>query len=357
MSDPMSLNVRKKQRQKFIQFTASKIRKSSRKYLALFLMVPVIGYGSILEDTSWRLSEFRSMSDRIGTLKPETPRSVQIRFGADGTVSMLLDCNRGSATWKVKPSTDSSSGQIQLGPVAATLALCPGNNLGGKFAKEAPMIRGYVIRDGRLSLSLMADAGIYIFDPIPPKASVENGGPRVWEVTGAPSGLNLRSKASTSASILGRFANGERLDNLGCETNDGQLWCQIQRFGGGPVGYVAADYLTPAIAPNGSMPAGIDDSALRAGKGDFDATGKVPCGDQWCDFGVARAGGGFATVVITRADGQKRALFFRMGVATGADTAEAEGYRKFNVKRVEDNHLIRVGPERYKIPDAVIFGG
>ncbi|WP_226703813.1 SH3 domain-containing protein [Microbulbifer elongatus] len=315
----------------------------------------------VLEDTAWRLSEFRSMSDEVGSLRPASPRSVQIRFGADGAASMQLDCNLGSARWQHTPSSDPSNGQIEIGPVAATLALCPGtnlgSNLGGKFAKDAPMLRGYMIRDGRLSLSLMADAGIYIFDPVPPKASTEDGGPRVWEVTGAPSGLNLRSSASASARIVGRFANGHRLDNLGCKTAGVRLWCYVQRFGGGPVGYVAADYLRPAIAPDGTMPAGEDDSALRAGRGEFDATGKVPCGDQRCDFGVARAGGGFATVVITRTNGRKRALFFRMGVATGADTAEAEGPRAFSVRREDDNFLIRVGPERYKIPDAVIYGG
>ena len=312
---------------------------------------------SDLKGTAWRLAEFRSMSDEVGSLRPDGPLSVQIRFAADGTAAMQLDCNRGSAKWKHKPSTDPSSGQIELGPVAATRALCPGGKLGEKFAKDAPMLRGYMIRDGRLSLSLMADAGNYIFDPIPPKKSVEEGGPRVWQVAGASSGLDLRSEASPSAEIAGRFANGDRLDNLGCEMASGRLWCYVQKFGGGPVGYVAAEFLTPAIAPDGSMPAGPDNSALRAGESDFDATGKVRCGEQWCDFGVARAGGGFATLVVTRADGQKRALFFRMGVATGADTAEAEGKRPFSVTRQDDNSLIRVGPERYTIPDAAIFGG
>ncbi|MCK7596458.1 SH3 domain-containing protein [Microbulbifer sp. CAU 1566] len=329
----------------------------SRGAFTLLFLASFSTHASVLENTAWRLSEFRSMSDEVGSLRPDNPLSVQIRFGADGTASMQLDCNRGSARWQLKPSTDPSNGQFELGPVGATLALCQGNNLGEKFARDAPMLRGYMVRDGRLSLSLMADAGIYIFDPIPPKASVEQGGPRVWKVTEAPSGLNLRSAASASASIVGRFANGERLDNLGCETAGGRLWCNVQQFGGGPVGYVAADYLSPAIAPDGSMPAGTDDSALRAGKGDFDATGKVPCGDQWCEFGVARAGGGFATVVITRTDGMRRALFFRMGIATGADTAEADGQRAFSARREDDNYLIRVGPERYKIPDAVIFGG
>ena len=326
-------------------------------FVVLFSAICLPVMASELKGTEWRLAEFRSMSDEVRSLRPDGPLSVQVHFGADGSASMQLDCNRGHANWQHKPSSDPSNGQIEFGPVAATLALCPGGNLGQQFAKDAPMLRGYMIRDGRLSLSLMADGGIYIFDPIPPKKSVDNGGPRVWEVTGAPSGLNLRSSASTSASVAGRFANGDRLDNLGCEMAGDRLWCYVQKFGGGPVGYVAADFLAPAIGPDGSMPAGPDDSALRAGKGEFDATGKVRCGDKQCDFGVARAGGGFATVVVTRPDGQKRALYFRMGIATGANTAEAEGRRPFSVTRQADNYVVRVGPERYTIPDAVVFGG
>jgi hypothetical protein len=57
-------------------------------------------------------------------------------------------------------------------------------------------------------------------------------------------------------------------------------------------------------------------AARRAGVGDFNATGQIPCAQYagqpmaQCDFGVSRAGGGTATVVVTRLDGRNRALFF-----------------------------------------------
>lgn len=76
-----------------------------------------------------------------------------------------------------------------------------------------------------------------------------------------------------------------------------------------------------------------------------------------CDFGVARAGGGYATVVITRPDGRQRAIYFRMGVAIGADTSEADGYSEFNAAKDDDLSVIKVGSERYEIPDAVVLGG
>jgi hypothetical protein len=76
-----------------------------------------------------------------------------------------------------------------------------------------------------------------------------------------------------------------------------------------------------------------------------------------CEFGVARAGGGYATVVIKRLDGRTRTIFFRMGRPIGADVAQSEGRREFRATKEGDLHRIRVGPERYEIPDAVILGG
>ena len=72
---------------------------------------------------------------------------------------------------------------------------------------------------------------------------------------------------------------------------------------------------------------------------------------------VTRAGGGYATVVVTKPDGRTRALFFRMGRPIGADTSEADGAGAFDADKEVDLHRIRVGNERYEIPDAVVLGG
>lgn len=194
-------------------------------------------------------------------------------------------------------------------------------------------------------------------------AAPEDGGPRNWEVTGVSHGLNLREQPSPTARVIGTYATGTLLDNLGCLRSGDQVWCDVQELGGGPRGYVAASFLRPAVSPDGSPAMGPDDSALRAGQGDFDATGQVPCAQYssqpmtQCELGVARAGGGYATVVVTRPDGSKRAIFFRMGRPLGADTSEADGYHDFRADKEGDLHRIQVGPERYEIPDAVILGG
>jgi len=104
-------------------------------------------------------------------------------------------------------------------------------------------------------------------------------------------------------------------------------------------------------------------TATRAGTGDFDATGRIPCAQHAgqpmasCRFGVAREAGGNATVVITRPDGSSRAIFFADGRASSADTGQADGYPEFSVNKTNDLNTISIGDERYEIPDAVVFGG
>lgn len=111
------------------------------------------------------------------------------------------------------------------------------------------------------------------------------------------------------------------------------------------------------------MITGNDDSAYRAGQGDFDAKGKIPCAAvsgqpmQQCDFVVARSGPGYATVIVTKPDGMTRSIYFRMGNAIGAVSNEADYPGEFIARKDSDLNLIELGVERFAIPDAVVLGG
>jgi heat shock protein HslJ len=323
-----------------------------------------------LQDTQWRLVEFQSMDDATGTVRPSDPSAYSMRLNRDGTVTMRLNCNRASGSWFAEPGSDGASGRFEFGTLAATRALCPPPSMDERIAANAGFIRSYLLKDGRLYLSLMADGGIYAWEPDTgrsPAAAVpvapEDGGPRNWEVSGVSAALNLREQPSTRARIIARYAPGTILDNLGCRRVEDCVWCDVQQLGGGPRGYVSAEFLRPAVSPDGSVANGPDDSALRAGQGNFDATGTIPCAQyagqpmNECKFGVARAGGGYATVVITKPDGRTRAIYFRMGKALGADTSEADHPGRFGATREADLNIIRIGNERYEIPDAVVLGG
>lgn len=118
-----------------------------------------------------------------------------------------------------------------------------------------------------------------------------------------------------------------------------------------------------AAAKPGAAAATTPDTAMRAGEGRFDATGSISCAQAKgqsmspCAFGVARAGGGTATVAVTRPDGRKRFIFFDKGKATGADVSQADGNVQFRARRQAGDYLIEIGDERYEIFEAVVFGG
>ena len=95
---------------------------------------------------------------------------------------------------------------------------------------------------------------------------------------------------------------------------------------------------------------------------DYHATGSVPCsmgGGQptgTCAFGVKREGSGSGIMTITKPDGRTRSIFFEKGRATGADVSQADP-GEFSASREDDLNIVRIGKERYEIPDAVISGG
>jgi heat shock protein HslJ len=119
-----------------------------------------------LADTEWRLVEVQSMDDAQGTAKPSDSSLYTMRLGADGTVAMRLNCNRATGTWKAEPSADPSSGRFEFGPLAGTRALCPPPSLDERVTSQAQYVRSYLFKDGRLHLSLMADGGTYVWEPM-----------------------------------------------------------------------------------------------------------------------------------------------------------------------------------------------
>jgi hypothetical protein len=164
--------------------------------------------------------------------------------------------------------------------------------------------------------------------------------------------LAIRAQPSIRAAAVAEALAGTVLRNYGCRESEGRRWCEVERVEGNATrGWATADYLEEANA------------ALRAGQGVFDAGGRIDCtlapGQPMsqCGFGVARDGGGTATVVVTRPDGRNRALFFENGNLVGADTSEADGYHDTAATKRGDLFEARVGTERYEIFEVVVFGG
>ena len=111
-----------------------------------------------LDGTSWQLVKFQSSDGK--TLTPDDKAKYTIAFGNDGRVSARIDCNRGSGTWK-----SAGPNQLQFGPLALTRAMCPPGSMHDRIAKDWELVRSYTMKDGHLFLALMADGGIYEFEP------------------------------------------------------------------------------------------------------------------------------------------------------------------------------------------------
>ena len=118
-----------------------------------------------LAGTTWQLVEFQSSSDEIGTLRPDDPSLYTMQLLEDGTVAMRLNCNRAFGTWSAALASGDAGG-FEFGPLVMTRAACPPPSMDERIARDAQYVRSYVLENGRLYLSLMADGGIYAWEPV-----------------------------------------------------------------------------------------------------------------------------------------------------------------------------------------------
>lgn len=119
---------------------------------------PAAPESSPLAGTAWQLVRFEGGDGAV--FVPDDRSKYTVRFGRDGQASLRIDCNRGVAAWR------SSGAGLELGPLVLTRALCPPGSLHDQIVGQWPFIRSFVLRDGRLYLSLYADGGIYELEPV-----------------------------------------------------------------------------------------------------------------------------------------------------------------------------------------------
>jgi len=112
-----------------------------------------------LAGTRWKLVKFIGMND--STKIPTNRDKYTIAFGADGKVEVQADCNRGSGKWS---SPEPSA--LQVSQFATTRAACPPGSLSPKFLGDFQYMRSWILRNGHLYISLMADGGIYELEPL-----------------------------------------------------------------------------------------------------------------------------------------------------------------------------------------------
>jgi heat shock protein HslJ len=165
-----------------------------------------------LGGTSWQLVKFQGSDDK--TLTPDDKAKYTISFETDGRVSARIDCNRGRGTWR-----SSGPNRLQFGPLALTRAMCPPGSLHDRITKDWEFVRSYTIKDYHLFLALMADGGIYEFEPIggskpaAAKSPVASKGPVKYECTRTGGGndtLVATFYQTTPAMVLVEHGNHAR---------------------------------------------------------------------------------------------------------------------------------------------------
>ncbi|MCE0507407.1 hypothetical protein LR948_18805 [Roseivivax sp. GX 12232] len=192
-------------------------------------------------------------------------------------------------------------------------------------------------------------------------AAAEAGGIRRWRLLGeAP--VPLRSAPNEEAAPATKLAPGTILSNLGCEALAREVWCTVAPLSGGPRGHLPVAQLAPAEGPDGVVARGLDDSAARAKRGDFDLRAEVACAQNpgepmgRCTIRSARGSGGDATLVATFQTGFRRTLTFAHGQFLRGN-ATMSGVGTDTDWRLEDGlHLIRVDDQRFEVPDRLISG-
>lgn len=119
---------------------------------------------------------------------------------------------------------------------------------------------------------------------------------------------------------------------------------------------------TVEISPVRATEPGMQTDALVPDT-QFHATTEVPCARRpgqptiSCKSGVVRYEAGNADVTVFWPDGGSRVLFFRNGAFSGADLGQADGKARVSSTMEDGLYFIRVGTQRFEIPDALVFGG
>lgn len=143
------------------------------------------GTASDLSGTMWQWQETLMNDD--DKFVPDDPVNYMVHFIADGTVAVQADCNRAGGTYTV----DGNAITIALGP--STMAACPEDSLGERFAGQLVGAAIYFFRSGDLYVDLKYDSGTMRFGPQPS----ELGGTS-WVVIGHNNG-----RGGVVSSIIG----------------------------------------------------------------------------------------------------------------------------------------------------------
>lgn len=312
--------------------------------------------------------------ERVVFSKGSKGTVVKNRIKGAETIDYLVNARSGQRMLVVLETSNTSNyfNILAPGTLAASDAMYISAINGNRFEAELPSTGDYTIRvflmrnaarrNEKANYSLAVnifDGGSSIPAPAHDFADGFGGGPDFWQVfaekTTGP--LKLMESPSAKSKVVIQMAIGEVLQNQGCKMTDSERWCKVSQVGGKHLsGWALGRFLREAPGPNAD--ATLSSPQVHGNGQPFHATGEIPCSvslgqpTRNCAFGVIRNGGGNADVWINIEGHSERHIIFKLGKPVSSDTKA-----RLTFEKSADLYLIRIGDERYEIPEAVIFGG
>lgn len=111
---------------------------------------------------TWYLESIIDAQEEI-RLRPQLGDRHTVTFQRNGTVTMQLDCNRGTADWSADPR-GGGTGDLSIGRVASTRALCPPPTYGERMAAELSRVDSYELGVEGRTLVIRSSDTIFGFE-------------------------------------------------------------------------------------------------------------------------------------------------------------------------------------------------
>ena len=106
----------------------------------------------------WQLVGFRSSDGRIFT--PDDRGKYTLTFDREGGMAARIDCNRVSGSW-----TSAKPGELRFSQLDMTRAQCEPGSLSDRILPQWTSVRSYVVRNGKLLLTLDGGRVAFEFEP------------------------------------------------------------------------------------------------------------------------------------------------------------------------------------------------
>lgn len=96
---------------------------------------------------------------------PDDPSRYTLDLAADGTASVVADCNRSVGTWESDAGEAATSGPLTIALGPTTLVACEPGSLSDAYLAELQGSTAFELGDGKLRIDIASDGGTMTFAP------------------------------------------------------------------------------------------------------------------------------------------------------------------------------------------------